>query len=116
VTGFGLLGHASHIARASGVTLTIRAASVPVLTGAREAHTLEARTGGEQRNRSYLRGLVDWGRTTPFQRALLVDPQTSGGLLVAVPAARVAEYLSRVADAVEVGEVRGGGPRAIVIE
>ncbi len=116
VTGFGLLGHASHIARASGVTLAIRATSVPALVGAAEAYKLESHTGGEQRNLSYLESLVDWGEATPFERALLVDPQTSGGLLIAVPADRVREYVSRVEDAVEVGDVRAAGTHAIVIE
>jgi selenide, water dikinase len=116
VTGFGLLGHASHIARASGVTLAIRAASVPALVGAAEAFVLESHTGGEQRNLSYLESLVDWGEAAPFERALLVDPQTSGGLLVAVPAVQVREYVSRVEDAVEVGDVRPAGAHAIIIE
>ena len=116
VTGFGLLGHALHIARASGVTLAIRAASVPALVGAAEAYALGSHTGGEQRNLSYLESLVDWGGATPFERALLVDPQTLGGLLIAVPAARVREYVSRVEDAVEIGDVRAAGSHAIVIE
>ena len=59
---------------------------------------------------------MDWGGATPFERALLVDPQTSGGLLIAVPAARVREYVSRVEDAVEIGNVRAAGSHAIVIE
>jgi selenide,water dikinase len=116
VTGFGLLGHASHIARASGVSLAIVARSVPVLSGARQAYALGARTGGEKRNASYLEEMVDWGRASAFMRTLLVDPQTSGGLLVAVPPERVAEYLSRVSDAADIGEVRVAGAHAIVIQ
>ena len=65
-----------------------------------------ALTGGAARNQSYLELLVDWGRTTPEERAFLVDPQTSGGLLVSVPAANLAEYLARVQGAVQIGEVR----------
>lgn len=105
VTGFGLLGHASHIARASEVTLVVRAAAVPILPGAREAVTRGIRTGGAERNRAYLDPLVDWGATSEADRALLVDPQTSGGLLVAISASRVAEYLAAVSGAVEIGEV-----------
>jgi selenide,water dikinase len=105
ITGFGLLGHASHVARASGVTLVIRAAAVPTLPGARAAVERGIRTGGAERNRHYLDPLVDWGATTPANRALLVDPQTSGGLLVAVPAPRVADYLAAVPGAAEIGEV-----------
>ena len=105
VTGFGLLGHASHIARASDVTLRIRIPSSPMLSGARDAWRSGARTGGGERNAQYLAPLVAWGATSDEDKALLVDPQTSGGLLVAVPAGRVDDYLSRVAGAVEIGEV-----------
>jgi selenide,water dikinase len=109
ITGFGLLGHASHIARASTVTLRIETAAIPILPGAFEAYEAGARTGGAARNVSYLEARVDWGRVTEWERALLVDPQTSGGLLVAVPPARVAEYLSLVPDAVAVGSVEPRG-------
>jgi selenide, water dikinase len=105
VTGFGLLGHASHIARASGVTLVIDPARVPLLSGARSASERGVRTGGAERNDEYLSALVDWGNASPSDRALLVDPQTSGGLLLAVPADRVGDYLSRVPGATEIGEV-----------
>ncbi len=105
ITGFGLLGHASHIARASDVTLRISVSTIPVLSGARVAWRGGATTGGGERNDQYLAPLVSWAMTSPEDRALLVDPQTSGGLLVAVPAGRADEYLSRVPGAVEIGEV-----------
>jgi selenide,water dikinase len=115
VTGFGLLGHASHIARASHVTLSIRAHDVPLLSAARAALARGARTGGAGRNLSYLDPLVDWGSASEETKGLLTDPQTSGGLLVAVPAPRIADYLSRVRGAVEIGSVEVAGPRAIVV-
>jgi selenide,water dikinase len=105
ITGFGLLGHASHIARGSVVTLRIDVARVPLLPGAREAAERGVGTGGARRNAEYLAARVGWGRTSQVDRALLVDPQTSGGLLVAVPADRTGDYLSRVAGAVEIGAV-----------
>jgi selenide,water dikinase len=115
VTGFGLLGHASHIARASRVTLRISTARLPVLDGTREAWRAGSRTGGASRNAEYLRDVVDWGAADEEMRALLVDPQTSGGLLVCVPASRTAEYLSSVPGAVEIGEVELAGARGIVL-
>ena len=115
VTGFGLLGHASHIARASRVTLRIDVARVPLLPGAREGLALGIRTGGAGRNVEYLAPLVDYGPATDVERALLVDPQTSGGLLVAVPPARVGDYLSRVPGAVEIGQVLSLGATGIVL-
>jgi selenide,water dikinase len=105
VTGFGLLGHASHIANASDVTIVIYADRVPSLPGAREAWDAGIRTGGAERNDDYLESRVEWGSASDATRALLVDPQTSGGLLVAVPARRVAEYLSLVPQGVEIGEI-----------
>jgi selenide,water dikinase len=115
VTGFGLLGHASHIARASAVTLRIHIDQVPLLPGARQAWEAGARTGGAERNDSYLAALVAWGSSSAAERALLIDPQTSGGLLVAVPPARVADYLTRVDGAVVIGEVLGRAETAIVL-
>ena len=105
VTGFGLLGHALHIARASKVTLRIRAAALPLLPGVREAVARDIRTGGADRNASHLQPLVQWGSADEAMRGILIDPQTSGGLLLSIPAARVREYLSRVPGAVEIGEV-----------
>jgi len=105
VTGFGLLGHGHHIAKASNKTLRIDVASVPVLPGTREAWLSGIRTGGADRNEQYLRDLVEWGSTSDVDRALLIDPQTSGGLLVAISLNRVAEYLTLVPSAVEIGDV-----------
>jgi selenide, water dikinase len=109
ITGFGLLGHATNIARASNVTLRIVLADVPVMAGALEAYDAGARTGGADRNASFLAERVEWHATGERQRAILLDPQTSGGLLVAVPAPRVAEYLSLVPDAVAIGSVEPRG-------
>src|SRR5206468_1400400 len=96
VTGFGLLGHASHIARASNVQLCFDVGRVPSLPGARDAWNAGVRTGGAERNDEYLQSLVEWGQTTDADRALLIDPQTSGGLLLALSPDRLADYLSPV--------------------
>jgi len=116
VTGFGLLGHSSHVARASGVTLRLSVGKIPVFAGAAEAWARGIRTGGAERNLDYVKSLVDWGSSSDAQRALLVDPQTSGGLLVAVGPDRAAAYLSKVAGAVEVGTVTERAEFAIVLQ
>lgn len=116
VTGFGLLGHASHVARASSVTLRVSAGAVPLFPGTAEAWEGGATTGGLRRNLDYLERLVEWGSAGPAMRAVLADPQTSGGLLVCVPEARFAEYLSRVPGAVEIGVVEEERTSAIIIE
>jgi len=105
VTGFGLLGHASHVAAASNVTMVIYGDRVPALPGARAAWDAGIRTGGAERNDDYLESRVEWGSASAATRALLIDPQTSGGLLVAVPVTRLAEYLSLVPNGVEIGEI-----------
>jgi selenide,water dikinase len=116
VTGFGLLGHASHIARASNVTLAIHAELVPVLDGARDALKKGATTDGLRRNRDYVKELVEWRGGAIEDQDLFCDPQTSGGLLVAVPRARVSNYLSKVEGAVDIGEVLERETIAIVVD
>lgn len=115
VTGFGLLGHASHIARASKVSLRIDVAKVPSFPGARELWEAGVRTGGAERNDEYLEPLVAWDRVSASDRALLIDPQTSGGLLVAISPERAGDYLARVPSAVEIGEVISPAERGIVL-
>lgn len=115
ITGFGLLGHALHVARASAVTLHLRADAIPVLPGALAAWQRGARTGGAERNAEFIASAVRWDTLNERERALLVDPQTSGGLLVAVPPAAVAEYLAAVEGAVEIGSVEPAGDAPLVI-
>ncbi len=116
VTGFGLLGHASHIARASNVTVRVHAESVPLLSGSIEAFAAGASSDGLGRNAAYLDPMVAWNATSDLLKALLCDPQTSGGLLVAVPPVRVANYLSRVEGSLEIGEILEREEFAIVVD
>jgi selenide,water dikinase len=115
VTGFGLLGHASHVARASGVTLRIDARALPELPGARVQWRAGVRTGGAERNESFVAPLTDWSTADPADIALALDPQTSGGLLLAVPPARLAEYLSAVPGSVVIGSVEPRGNVLLVL-
>ena len=115
VTGFGLLGHLSHIARASDVSIKLRISSVPILPRAIDAWRSGATPGGGTRNLEYVQQFVDWGPATEVERALLTDPQTSGGLVVAIPPSRLVEYLEKVPRAVEIGEVLPRGRSAIVL-
>jgi selenide,water dikinase len=84
VTGFGLLGHADEIARASGVRLRIEAGRVPVMPGALECVHEGVGTGGAGRNEAFVGPRVEFAPEVPAaMRAVLWDPQTSGGLLIA---------------------------------
>lgn len=91
VSGFGLLGHAYEMAAAGGVSISISAGAVPLLPGALEYARAGVSTGGEGRNREYLAEKVRFtGIDAALERALF-DPQTSGGLLFALPPERQAE-------------------------
>jgi len=115
ITGFGLLGHASHIARASNVTLVLQLDAIPIFPGVRDGVKAGFVTDGAKRNGEYLRDLVRWKNGTDEDRAILHDPQTSGGLLVCISPARTAGYLSRVAGSAVVGEVIERGEVAIEV-
>jgi selenide, water dikinase len=115
ITGFGLLGHLSHIARASKATIRINLDAIPIFNGVREAVRDGFVTDGSKRNADYLRELVSWKKGTDEDRAILNDPQTSGGLAVCVVGSAVANYLSRVEGSVDIGEVIERGEFAIEV-
>ncbi len=99
ITGYGLLGHAYEIADASGVALRIRAEALPVLDGALEYARKKQIPGGAGRNKSYLDGKVEFSRKPNAELyEILFDPQTSGGLLIAISPDKV-DALSRALDA-----------------
>jgi selenide,water dikinase len=86
VTGFGLLGHLWEMAERSSVAVTVESATVPLLAGARECSAMGVHTGGEGRNREWAGPHAEMGEGVDEDlAALLYDPQTSGGLLLACP-------------------------------
>ena len=95
VTGFALAGHAYEMAERSNVAIRIDAATVPLLPGARAHAERGVSFGGLERNTAYFaaegRVRFDDGLADATRR-LLLDPQTSGGLLVGVPAAHAASW------------------------
>lgn len=108
VTGFGLLGHGLELARGAGVRLSISWDQVPLLSDAaqlvRDGHI----TGASGRNwASYGEQVVLPSGFAEWQRALLTDPQTSGGLLVACAPERAASLRDQI--------VAAGYPRASII-
>ena len=99
ITGFGLIGHATEMARASGVTIAIDAERVPVFDGAL-AIALSNRSGGMQSNQEHFSGGVRFAEAVaPALQSLLFDTQTSGGLLIAVAADGAAEVGAALAAA-----------------
>lgn len=92
ITGFGLLLHARELALASGVHLRLRAAAMPLLPGAL-GYALAHQSQGLLNNRAFAGDAVDFAPgVDETLRALLFDPQTSGGLLVALPPQRAAGF------------------------
>jgi len=87
VTGYGLLGHAFEVARASGVTLRIEHTHVPLIDGVWPLAEAGLFPGGQDANRRLLADKVRWNDTPLLWQRILLDPQTSGGLLISLPAA-----------------------------
>ncbi len=90
VTGFGLLGHAHETAERSGVRVVLEAQSLPALEGALEVVRAGEQTGGDRRNREFAAAHVAADGVPGELVTLAYDPQTSGGLLVCLPADRAA--------------------------
>ncbi len=116
ITGFGLLGHATEMAQASGVTLCLEVAAVPLIRGALELAA--NRSGGMRTNEEYFAaGVRGMDAVDPSLLALLFDPQTSGGLLAAVDpgvaAAAAAAFAASGVRAARVGTARPSSGAAV---
>jgi selenide,water dikinase len=113
VTGFGLLGHALEMAEASGVRLEISYDKIPLLGGALKYVSLGALAGGLFDNQRYFGSQVEFKEGLgDAAQLVLFDPQTSGGLLLGVPAPRLGDFMARAREldqtAWVIGEVRSG--------
>ena len=106
VTGFGLLGHLHHICRESSLEAELRADAVPALEGVQGLLESDAGiSGGSRRNAQWSAGFASFGPgVRHWRRRLLVDPTTSGGLLVALPPERAAELPGAVIGRLRAGE------------
>jgi selenide,water dikinase len=93
VTGYGLLGHASQMAEASGVSFRLEPVSGWFLPRTLELAAAGAKPGGLERNREFFARGVDHGSIGEPMLDALYDPQTSGGLLIAVPKRRLSALL-----------------------
>jgi len=97
ITGFALVGHAWELARGSKVTMEIDSARVPLLAGALRLAGKGMLTKGDKTNREYVGDDVLIGSDIPKEMvSLFFDPQTAGGLLIAIPAERAEALLARL--------------------
>ena len=95
VTGFGLLGHLSEMVGQSGVTAELWAEAIPVFDGARECAAKGIVSGGIERNIEHSARFVTFAPDVPEDmRHVLFDPQTSGGMLVSLPAGRADKFVA----------------------
>ena len=114
ITGFGLMGHLKSMVKGSGVAAEISLGALPVLPGARELLDQGVAPGGTHRNLSSVEDAVTWDESlTDNDRLLLCDAQTSGGLLMSVPAGKADALVAALHDegaacAAVVGRVTDG--------
>lgn len=121
VTGFGLMGHAREMAMASGVRLEINTAAVRFLEGAVECIEMGCVPAGLRANREFAECFVEDGPDAEISEAVrmaLFDPQTAGGLLMAVDGAKAAELVAGLRaegyPAMEMGSAVEGVPRIVL--
>jgi selenide,water dikinase len=114
ITGFGLIGHAQEMARASHVSFEIAAGQVRFLAGALDYARRGALPGGLHNNREFGSSEVEIAREPPREiEDLLYDPQTSGGLLITLPETDAAALERSFPAAYRIGRVLPSGPKAI---
>ena len=107
ITGFGLLGHAYEMARASDVTFKIDTTALPLLPDVLELIEQGMLTRGDKNNRVYVGDTVGFATSvSPLMQSALFDPQTAGGLLVSLDESRVDEYINAVPEAAVIGTVQ----------
>jgi len=107
ITGFGLLGHAYEMAKASRVTLEIDSAAVPLLPDVMDLVGQKMLTRGDRNNRIYVGETIDIdGRVSKEMQSVLFDPQTAGGLLISFEKGQADEFLKVFKDARIIGKVR----------
>jgi selenide,water dikinase len=111
ITGFGLIGHAVKLAEGSQIGMNISAAALPLLPGVAEYARQGIAPGGLERNRDFYSSSVRIAADVPAEmQDILFDPQTSGGLLIALAPSKAESLLARlhqagVTEAAIIGEV-----------
>jgi selenide,water dikinase len=122
ITGFGLLGHVSEMARGSGLTFRLFYSRIPLLPGAKEYSAMGMVPGGAYCNQTHFGPEISFSEKVPeMERIILYDPQTSGGLLIALPREEGEKFLrifgeKGIGDASLIGEVVPREKSLIIVE
>lgn len=107
ITGFGLLGHAYEMAKASEVTFEIKAESVPLLPEVLNLIGEKMLTRGDKNNRDYVENTIKFENSVSNEmQSALFDPQTAGGLLISINEKKVDIFLNRQKDSRVIGRVK----------
>jgi len=110
VTGYGLIGHLMNIE--GGADVELRA--IPFMSGVRDLAERDLFPSGSRRNYEAYRDLVEWGGVAELDQLMLCDAQTSGGLLVAIPAENASGFEAACKDAVRIGVISGRGSIRVI--
>ena len=106
ITGFGLLGHAFEMAKASGVTFNLVSEKIPLLPGVMDLIEKKMLTRGDKNNREYVGETIKFREKISAQmQSALFDPQTAGGLLISMKEENAEKFLTEIKDAVIIGKV-----------
>ena len=122
ITGFGLLGHVSEMARGSGLTFRLFYSRIPLLRGAKEYSAMGMVPGGAYCNQTHFGPEISFSEKVPeMEKIILYDPQTSGGLLIALPREEGEKFLrifaeKGIGDASLIGEVVPREKSLIIVE
>ena len=116
ITGFGLLGHAFELAKASEVTLSITAKDVPLLPDVMELIEQGMLTRGDKNNRVYVGDTIEFtGEISSTMQSALFDPQTAGGLLISISEEAASKFLNEIEGARIIGRVLAKSAGLIVV-
>jgi selenide, water dikinase len=108
ITGFGLLGHAFEMAKASKVTIKIESNKVPLLPDVLDLIEQKMLTRGDKNNRAYVGDTIKIAESVSKEmQSALFDPQTAGGLLISVEKEKAEVLLNKIDDARIIGKVEG---------
>jgi selenide,water dikinase len=121
ITGFGLAGHAFEMADGSQVTIKLHYNKIPILPNVETHANMGLVPGGTYRNKKYIGDRIQFINEESHVSDILFDPQTSGGLLVALPKDEVEDLLAYYENHLEtpfevVGEVIEKGDYALIVE
>jgi selenide,water dikinase len=121
ITGFGFLGHAVQLVKNSGISVEIDSSAVPLFPGATDLASQGMCPAGLHRNREFYAPWVEVTDSVPLSvQDVLNDPQTSGGLLIIIDAAKAGELMKKmktagVADVAVIGKVTGESSGKITV-